>query len=61
MRKRRERERELEVKGRLSEWLTGDYYTVGPGVYDIKYTRKVEIDGEVQSKSASHSPVVCVY
>ncbi|KAI8379059.1 carotenoid oxygenase [Radiomyces spectabilis] len=43
---------DLTISGRLPDWLTGEVLTIGPGTYDIKYTRKVEIDGQLQSASA---------
>ncbi|KAI8335812.1 retinal pigment epithelial membrane protein-domain-containing protein [Chlamydoabsidia padenii] len=43
---------DLEVSGQLPDWLTGEHYTIGPGIYDVKYLRKVEIDGEIQHASS---------
>ncbi|KAI8982015.1 retinal pigment epithelial membrane protein-domain-containing protein [Mycotypha africana] len=43
---------DLNVKGQLPQWLAGEYYTIGPCTYDIKYTRKVEMEGEIQNVSA---------
>lgn len=43
---------DLEVSGQLPDWLIGEHYTIGPGVYDVKYLRKVEIDGEIQHASS---------
>ncbi|CAO3671571.1 unnamed protein product [Rhizopus microsporus] len=44
---------DLTVNGTLPAWLISEHYTIGPGVYDIKYTRKVEIDGILQSATAT--------
>ncbi|ORX54429.1 hypothetical protein DM01DRAFT_1335578 [Hesseltinella vesiculosa] len=46
---------ELNVSGKIPDWLIGEHYTVGPGVYDVKYLRKVEIDGEIQHASSYFS------
>ncbi|CDH59175.1 betacarotene-monooxygenase [Lichtheimia corymbifera JMRC:FSU:9682] len=46
---------DLEVEGQLPEWLNGEHYTIGPGTYDIRYTRKIEIDGLLQSATATFS------
>ncbi|CAO3582689.1 unnamed protein product [Absidia cylindrospora] len=43
---------DLEVSGQLPDWLIGEHYTIGPGIYDVKYLRKVEIDGEIQHASS---------
>ncbi|KAG0173544.1 hypothetical protein DFQ28_002152 [Apophysomyces sp. BC1034] len=43
---------DLVVQGELPSWLTGEHFTIGPGTYDVKYTRKVEIDGLLQSASS---------
>ncbi|KAI8993366.1 carotenoid oxygenase [Pilobolus umbonatus] len=40
---------DLDVQGQLPTWLLGEHYTVGPGVYDVKYSRKMEIEGVLQS------------
>ncbi|KAI8149736.1 retinal pigment epithelial membrane protein-domain-containing protein [Fennellomyces sp. T-0311] len=42
---------DLEVNGQLPDWLVCEHFTVGPGTYDIKYMRKMEIDGELQNVS----------
>ncbi|KAL1920081.1 uncharacterized protein VTP21DRAFT_1227 [Calcarisporiella thermophila] len=39
---------ELETHGQLPSWLNGEFFTVGPGVYDIKYGRKIEVDGQIE-------------
>lgn len=39
----------LTVLGQLPKWLTAEHYTVGPGIYDIRYTRKIEVEGYLQS------------
>ncbi|CAO3676973.1 unnamed protein product [Rhizopus stolonifer] len=44
---------DLIVEGQLPDWLISEHYTIGPGVYDIKYTRKIEIDGMLQSATAT--------
>lgn len=44
---------DLEVEGQLPEWLNGEHYTIGPGTFDIRYTRKIEIDGYLQSATAT--------
>ncbi|CAI2186466.1 9229_t:CDS:2 [Funneliformis geosporum] len=36
---------ELKVSGELPAWLSGELYTVGPGIYDIKYNRMIESEG----------------
>ncbi|KAI8075388.1 carotenoid oxygenase [Gilbertella persicaria] len=46
---------DLKVSGRLPEWLTGEYFTVGPATYDIKYSRKVEVDGELINATAIYT------
>ncbi|KAI8085086.1 retinal pigment epithelial membrane protein-domain-containing protein [Halteromyces radiatus] len=43
---------DLTISGRLPDWLIGEHYTIGPGIYDVKYLRKVEIDGEIQHASS---------
>ncbi|ORX58184.1 hypothetical protein DM01DRAFT_1333849 [Hesseltinella vesiculosa] len=43
----------LKVDGQLPEWLAAEVYTVGPGTFDIRYTRKVEIDGHLQSATGT--------
>ncbi|CAO3594497.1 unnamed protein product [Absidia cylindrospora] len=43
----------LTVTGRLPKWLTTEHYTVGPGTYDIRYTRKIEVDGYLQSATGT--------
>lgn len=43
---------ELPVDGKIPDWLIGEHYTIGPGVFDVKYLRKVEIDGEIQHASS---------
>lgn len=42
---------DLEVSGQLPDWLVCEHFTVGPGTYDIKYMRKLEVDGELQHVS----------
>ncbi|RCI02924.1 hypothetical protein CU098_005962 [Rhizopus stolonifer] len=44
---------DLTVEGQLPNWLVGEHYTIGPGVYDIKYTRKIEIEGILQSATCT--------
>ncbi|KAI9483015.1 MAG: carotenoid oxygenase [Benjaminiella poitrasii] len=44
---------DLVVNGQLPDWLIGEHYTVGPGIYDIRYTRKIEIDGVLQSATST--------
>lgn len=44
---------DLQVQGQLPEWLVGEHYTIGPGVYDVKYTRKIEIEGILQSATST--------
>ncbi|CAG8683857.1 6652_t:CDS:2, partial [Funneliformis caledonium] len=36
---------ELKVTGELPSWLNGEFYTIGPGIYDIKYNRMIESEG----------------
>lgn len=43
------------MSGQLPDWLTGEHFTVGPGTFNIKYTRKVEIDGLLQNSTAVYS------
>ncbi|KAI8379443.1 carotenoid oxygenase [Radiomyces spectabilis] len=45
--------KDLTVSGQLPEWLNGEHYTVGPGTFDIRYSRKIEIDGYLQSATAT--------
>lgn len=42
---------DLEVSGQLPDWFICEHFTVGPGTYDIKYMRKLEVDGELQHVS----------
>ncbi|KAI8382481.1 carotenoid oxygenase [Blakeslea trispora] len=44
---------DLTVEGKLPEWLLGEHYTVGPGIYDVRYSRKIEIDGVLQSATST--------
>lgn len=37
------------MTGTLPSWLSCEFFTVGPGTFDIKYMRKVEIDGVLQN------------
>ncbi|CEG82646.1 hypothetical protein RMATCC62417_16690 [Rhizopus microsporus] len=46
---------DLKVSGQLPKWLVGEYFTVGPGTFDVKYSRKIEIDGEIQLVSAFYT------
>ena len=46
---------DLQVEGQLPEWLTGEHYTIGPGTYDVRYMRKIEIDGYLQSATSTFS------
>ncbi|KAI7886393.1 retinal pigment epithelial membrane protein-domain-containing protein [Mucor mucedo] len=46
---------DLKVSGELPDWLTGEHFTVGPGTFSIKYSRKVEIDGLLQNSTAVYS------
>lgn len=46
---------DLEVSGQLPEWLIGEHYTIGPGTYDVRYMRKIEIDGHLQSATCTFS------
>ncbi|KAI8085398.1 retinal pigment epithelial membrane protein-domain-containing protein [Thamnidium elegans] len=46
---------DLKVSGQLPEWFTGEHFTIGPGTFDIKYSRKVEIDGLLQIATAVYS------
>ncbi|OZJ05214.1 hypothetical protein BZG36_02439 [Bifiguratus adelaidae] len=46
---------DIEVQGSLPEWLLGELYTLGPGVYDINYPRKIEVDGELETATATFS------
>ncbi|CAG8635266.1 6434_t:CDS:2 [Ambispora leptoticha] len=34
---------ELSVSGELPSWLNGELFTVGPGTYDIKYNKMIEV------------------
>ncbi|GAA5813399.1 hypothetical protein MFLAVUS_006877 [Mucor flavus] len=44
---------DLVVNGQLPEWLVGEHYTVGPGIFDIRYSRKIEIDNILQSATST--------
>ncbi|GAN07383.1 carotenoid oxygenase [Mucor ambiguus] len=44
---------DLVVEGQLPEWLVGEHYTIGPGTYDVRYSRKIEVDGMLQSATAT--------
>ncbi|RGB38290.1 carotenoid oxygenase [Rhizophagus diaphanus] len=46
---------ELKVSGELPSWLSGELYTVGPGTYDIKYTRMIESEGGFESATETFS------
>ncbi|KAI8972509.1 carotenoid oxygenase [Pilobolus umbonatus] len=46
---------DLKIVGQLPKWLVAEYFRVGPGTYDIKYLRKVEIDGQIQNASAVYT------
>ncbi|KAG1494874.1 hypothetical protein G6F46_005827 [Rhizopus delemar] len=46
---------DLRISGQLPKWLIGEYFTVGPGTFDVKYNRKVEVDGELQLVSALYT------
>ncbi|KAI8064729.1 carotenoid oxygenase [Gongronella butleri] len=43
----------LAVDGELPTWLNAEVYTVGPGTFDVRYTRKIEIDGHLQSATGT--------
>ncbi|KAH8550472.1 retinal pigment epithelial membrane protein-domain-containing protein [Umbelopsis sp. PMI_123] len=43
---------ELAVSGELPGWLQGEHFTIGPGTYDIKFTRKIEVDGQLESATS---------
>lgn len=43
------------MKGQLPEWLVGEHFTVGPATFDIKYQRKIEVDGELQNATAHYT------
>jgi hypothetical protein len=45
----------LNVNGNIPEWLIGEHFTVGPGTFDVKYSRKTEIDGLLQNVTAKFS------
>nr|CAG8599590.1 10747_t:CDS:2 [Entrophospora candida] len=36
---------EVNANGNLPSWLNGDFYTVGPGTYDIKYNKMIQTEG----------------
>lgn len=44
---------DLEVDGKLPEWLVSEHYTIGPGIYDVRYSRKIEIDNILQSATST--------
>ncbi|CAO3668797.1 unnamed protein product [Rhizopus stolonifer] len=46
---------DLKISGQIPKWLTGEYFTVGPGTFDVKYNRKIEIEGELQLASALYT------
>lgn len=46
---------ELKVSGELPSWLSGEFYTIGPGTYDIKYTRMIENEGVFESATETFS------
>ncbi|KAI8355130.1 carotenoid oxygenase [Blakeslea trispora] len=46
---------DLAVSGHLPEWLMAEYFTVGPATYDIKYLRKVEVEGELMNATAVYT------
>ncbi|CAG8543312.1 10958_t:CDS:2 [Ambispora gerdemannii] len=47
---------ELSVSGELPSWLNGELFTVGPGTYDIKYNKMIEVgNGEYESGTVTFS------
>lgn len=44
---------DLKVEGKLPEWLVSEHYTIGPGIYDVRYSRKIEIDNVLQSATST--------
>ncbi|CAG8540977.1 10680_t:CDS:2, partial [Acaulospora colombiana] len=46
---------DLTVVGKLPEWLSGTFFTVGPGIFDIKYNRMIEVEGGYESGTATFS------
>ncbi|KAG2183087.1 hypothetical protein INT44_006068 [Umbelopsis vinacea] len=44
---------ELSVSGELPGWLQREHFTIGPGTYDIKFTRKIEVDGHLESATST--------
>lgn len=44
---------ELSVSGELPGWLQGEHFTIGPGTYDIKFSRKIEVDGHLESATST--------
>ncbi|CAG8676847.1 3882_t:CDS:2, partial [Scutellospora calospora] len=46
---------DLIVRGNLPSWLKGDFFTVGPGIYDIKYTKMIGTDEGYESATATFS------
>ncbi|KAI9243598.1 carotenoid oxygenase [Sporodiniella umbellata] len=46
---------DLKMTGQIPRWLTGEYFTVGPGTFDVKYNRKIEIEGQLQLVSALYT------
>ncbi|KAM3579319.1 hypothetical protein VKS41_008179 [Umbelopsis sp. WA50703] len=44
---------ELPVHGELPGWLKGEHFTIGPGTYDIRFTRKIEVDGQLESATST--------
>jgi len=47
---------ELVVTGELPTWLNGELFTLGPGIYDVKYNKMIEIgNGQYESGTATFS------
>ncbi|RUS20826.1 hypothetical protein BC937DRAFT_94291 [Endogone sp. FLAS-F59071] len=44
---------DLKLLGALPQWLKGELFTIGPGTYDIKYSRKIEVDGLLETATST--------
>ena len=44
------------MTGELPTWLNGELFTVGPGIYDVKYNKMIELgNGQYESGTATFS------
>ncbi|CAG8708576.1 7125_t:CDS:2, partial [Acaulospora morrowiae] len=46
---------DLTVAGNLPEWLSGELFTVGPGTFDVKYNKMIEVEGGYETGTLTFS------